>query len=72
MDKMKGEYLTQNWDLNSNEIIPAHSLLAKNATLSSHGYSAFMKTYGKDAQLIPGLESQHIRIADDWVQRRVE
>ena len=30
-----------------------------------------MKTYGNDAQLNPGLESQHIRITDEWVDKRV-
>ncbi len=72
MDKMKEENSTQNWDLNSDERILAHSVFSKNATLSSHGNSACMKTYGKDAQLIPGPESQDITITDEWVQRRVE
>ena len=49
----------------------AHSVFAKNATLTSGGFPAFMRTFGKDSQLIPGLEEQHIRVTDEWVEKRV-
>ena len=71
MNKMQCAYHTSHWNENALEMILAHAVHAKNATLTSAGYSAFMRTYGKDSRLIPGLETQHIRVADEWVEKRV-
>ncbi len=72
MDKMENEYLSMKRESNTDNLILAHATYAKNATLTSGGYSAFMKAYGKDIHLTAGLESQHIRVTDEWVGKRVE
>ncbi len=37
MDKMRAEYPMKDWEINSNEMVLAHSVFAKNATRSTNG-----------------------------------
>ena len=49
-----------------------HSIFAKNALLDHKGYSPLMRVYGRLPNVVPGLEDDHVVIAEPVVERGVE
>ncbi len=50
----------------------SHALFAKNALLDYKGYSPFMCVYGKQVNVVPGIEQENVVITDPWVNNQVK
>ncbi len=49
-----------------------HALYAKNSLLDFHGYSPFMRVYGRQGRTILGIEHDKVVIRDEWVKKQFE
>ena len=72
LDKVINDYdYIENKHVRTNTAL-CHALNAKNALLDYHGYSPFMRVYGRQGISIPGIEHDNVTIQDEWVKKQFE
>ncbi len=72
MNKMLDEYNSNEWSTQTENMILSQAIFAKNSILTGANYSPFMRVFGKELKMIPGLEEEHYQVVDKWVQQRVD
>ena len=72
LNKIIKEYRTyENHETRPNMAI-SHASFAKNSLLDYNRYSPFMRVYGKQMDIVAGIEHESVTITDPWVARQMK
>ena len=50
----------------------SHALFAKNSLMDYNGYSLFMRVFGKQLNIVAGIERESVTITDPWVAKQMK